>query len=172
MKEQLLKLEQVFAKAKGERVELQDIKTLDKLAAESKIIKSKGMKASDKANDAWIDMEDARKASRIAKEKSDRGIDKSANTKKENDKKLQAVLNEGKKLFQEYSKAYSKFEKAQNKEAKLKKDYDALQTEAEKHIGKMKKAITDFAKSAKDLGVDVSSKVNSYKKIAEQTDSF
>jgi uncharacterized phage infection (PIP) family protein YhgE len=91
--------------------------------------------------------------------------------------KLKTEMDRAERLFKEWDDTYKKEEKAYND---INKEINKLESDSEKASAKardkenearllgnkMKQEITTFEKLAKDLGVNISSKVNEYKKMA------
>ena len=128
------------------KVELKDVKTLDKLAAQLEGVTEKIDREMGKIEDLSFK---ARKAEELKNE----AIDFSAETKKETDKikadadkRLEGVLKEGKKLFQDWQKSEVNLEKANN-------SYKADYGKGEGLKAKTVTAIKEFEQQLKALGV-------------------
>jgi len=173
MKEQLLKLQEVFAKAKGERVDLKDIKTLDTLEDKSySLVRNINSAYDDYSyyitgeddivsdikeveNDvkAWQgDLDSANvKVKELEEEKKNliRGLkswEEEVKLSKNNIKDLTAQLKKRNSDLKKFKK---------DKDITLKK-YKKLESEGDKLAANFKKNIKDFKSSAKALGVKVS----------------
>jgi len=146
-----------------ERFEFQDVKTLDSMASKAASLHAKMKKAHDKWIDLDIKKDDLDEAWKKTKEISDAGIDKIQSVKKENEKRLEVAVKNSEKLWKKYSAAYKKYEKAKDISDKEASAGRQVKSEVESFVDKMETAIKNFERSAKALGVDVSSKVEKYK---------
>ena len=129
-----------------QRFDFKDIKTLKKLSEQM----NKVANALDKE---FMNIEDFAFNARNAEEEKNTAIDLSAETKKETDKikadaekRLEDILKEGKKIFQDWQKAEVKLEKANN-------SYKSNYGKGEGLKAKVKSAIKEFEQQLKALGV-------------------
>jgi hypothetical protein len=128
------------------KIELKDVKTLDKLAAQLESVTEKLDKDS-------LRIEDFAANARNDEELKNEAIDLSAETKKETDKikeqadkRLDGVLKNGKKLFQEWQKSETVLEKANS-------NYKSTYSKGEGLKAKTITAIKEFEQQLKALGV-------------------
>jgi len=156
MKEQLLKLEQVFAKAKGEKVELKDIKTLDKLTGQLKSVV-------DKLDDSKIksELSNYDKVNAVVKEqgaildRAEDGITISKEKVEKAKKQLEADNKAYLKVEKKYDTAKKKTESAANKVFSANDKYIASYKKAESIADKLEDAVIDVREAAKQLGVKI-----------------
>jgi DNA repair ATPase RecN len=163
MKEQILKLEQVFAKAKGISIELQDLKTVKKL------MQDMSRKASIVANifDALDgEMLERRQLRERAEEQVQEVEDAKSNLKgsenelqlaKDRTAKAQDELNDDKSWLKEQQTDFKKLDdKAKSQEKLVKarqKQYISESKAVGKDVAKLKKAYADLQKAGKALGI-------------------
>lgn len=156
MKEQLLKLEQVFAKAKGERIELKDIKTLDKLSGQLKSVVDKLDDSKIKSELTNYDKvnEDVKKQGGILDIAED-----SITISKQKVEKAKKELEADNKAYLKYEKEYNTAKKKQEAAAKkvfsANDKYLANYKKAESIADKLEDAVIDVKEAAKKLGVKV-----------------
>jgi hypothetical protein len=129
-----------------QKIELKDVKTLDKLAAQLESI-------TEKLDKDLLRIEDFAANARDDEELKNEAIDLSAETKKETDKikeqadkRLDDVLKNGKKLFQEWQKSETVLEKANS-------NYKSTYSKGEGLKSKTVTAIKEFQQQLKVLGV-------------------
>ena len=156
MKEQLLKLEQVFAKAKGKKVELKDIKTLDKLSGQLKSVV-------DKLDDSKIKSEltNYDKVNVVVKEqgaildRAEDGITISKEKVEKAKKELEADNKAYLKVEKKYDTAKKKQEAAAKKVFNANDKYMANWKKGESIADKLEDAIFEVKEGAKKLGVKI-----------------
>lgn len=154
-----------------QRLELRDVKTLDRLVKDANKASDKLKAAAKRVIDDEILHEDAIEELKIASDVLSREKDELPVLQKEYEKKRSAqqkVIDKADKNFDKAAKKAETYEKAHAQSLNVAKD---AKSNAKSLLGQIRTAIDSFESGAKALGVDVSNKVSQYNSAADKLEA-
>ncbi len=154
-----------------ERIELRDVKTLDRLVKDANKASDKLKAAANRVIDDEILFEDALDELDVAIADVETKKELLENIKKENQKRVDAgqkKIDASKKVVTQKSKKSDAVGKAYEQSVRVAKD---AKSDAISLLGQIRTAIDSFESGAKALGVDVSNKVSQYNSAADKLEA-